>query len=425
MYETEIFVEENTEEIISENDLINIKITINQLLHDYIEFNIKEWYKYTFHDDMKDSVNNLLVHLLNIDKRISADFVEDLIENEIEKIYEQEIPIRSLESDIYIPTTNFTELKNRLNKLFNIPLAAQRTDEWYENRRNRITASSASKVLGSQCKKNEIICEKCNTDVATEKVLNTDTALHWGVKYEPISSMYYEYIYDTKLKDLGCVTHPMYPFIGASPDGINCKEDSKLFGRMLEIKNPISREITGIPKDEYWIQMQIQMEVCNLDSCDFLETKFVEYESKQQFDEDGNFSYTQDSKLKGIIMNFGGSGNFHYEYAPIDIDEVTFEEWEKEMMKKNEHLDWISNIYWKLEEVSCVLVIRNSTWFYSIISEFKEIWDIIEKERISGEWRKRLPINKYKKKQQNNETSDPPQLLIHLNKKLLDTLRES
>ena len=60
MYETEIFVEENTEEIISENDLINIKITINQLLHDYIEFNIKEWYKYTFHDDMKDSVNNLL-----------------------------------------------------------------------------------------------------------------------------------------------------------------------------------------------------------------------------------------------------------------------------------------------------------------------------------------------------------------------------
>ena len=30
---------------------------------------------------------------------------------------------------------------------------------------------------------------------------------------------------------------------------------------MLEIKNPVSREITGIPKEEYWIQMQLQMEM--------------------------------------------------------------------------------------------------------------------------------------------------------------------
>ena len=49
-------------------------------------------------------------------------------------------------------------------------------------------------------------------------------------------------------------------FYLASPDGINIKADSPYYGRAVEIKNPVSREITGIPKKDYWIQMQIQME---------------------------------------------------------------------------------------------------------------------------------------------------------------------
>ena len=71
-----------------------------------------------------------------------------------------------------------------------------------------------------------------------------------------------------------------------------------LFGRMLEIKNVVSREITGIPKMEYWIQMQIQMEVCKLNECDFLETKFVEYANYDDFINDHN------TKYKGIILQY-------------------------------------------------------------------------------------------------------------------------
>ena len=43
-------------------------------------------------------------------------------------------------------------------------------------------------------------------------------------------------------------------FLGASPDGINTNNRTSLFGRMLEIKNVVSREINGIPKEDYWIQ---------------------------------------------------------------------------------------------------------------------------------------------------------------------------
>jgi hypothetical protein len=46
---------------------------------------------------------------------------------------------------------------------------------------------------------------------------------------------------------------------------------------MLEIKNVVSREITGIPKPEYYVQMQLQMEVCDLEECDFLETKLISH----------------------------------------------------------------------------------------------------------------------------------------------------
>ena len=73
------------------------------------------------------------------------------------------------------------------------------------------------------------------------------------------------------------------------------------YGRMLEIKNPFSRKITGIPKFEYWIQMQIQMETCDFNECDFLETKFVEYNSEQEFIEDGSFNLSADGKEKGVL----------------------------------------------------------------------------------------------------------------------------
>ena len=61
--------------------------------------------------------------------------------------------------------------------------------------------------------------------------------------------------------EFGCIEHDTYPFLKASPDGINIAPKNKLYGRMLEIKNPTTRKITGTPKKEYWIQMQLQMQL--------------------------------------------------------------------------------------------------------------------------------------------------------------------
>ena len=92
--------------------------------------------------------------------------------------------------------------------------------------------------------------------------------------------MIYEDLFHTSVGEFGCIRHQKYDFIGASPDGINIDPNSSRYGRMLEIKNIYNRDITGIPKEEYWVQTQMQMEVCDLDYRDCMETRIKEYSSE-------------------------------------------------------------------------------------------------------------------------------------------------
>lgn len=217
--------------------------------------------------------------------------------------------------------------------------------------------------------------------------------------------MLYEYIYKTKVDDFGCLRHPNYKFIGASPDGINIDQNSDRFGRMLEIKNIVNREINGVPKKEYWIQMQLQMEVCDLDTCDFLETKFVEYPCENSYYNDVSFNVNGDPNgvsFKGIIIHFHTKeGAPFYVYKPLELhldDEI--EVWEETNIEKYQsepyNYTFMKFIYWKLDKLSCVLVQRNKEWFNNNVQTLQALWDVIEKERIEG-CTHRAPNKKQKK----------------------------
>jgi hypothetical protein len=192
---------------------------------------------------------------------------------------------------------------------------------------------------------------------------------------------------------------------------------------MIEIKNIVNREINGNPKMEYWIQMQIQMEVCGLNECDFIETKFVEYDGEEYYkkqckmddseagtseagtseagtntseagtsaDTDQSVAKGEESVAKGVIMFFIQNERPLYEYSKINITPDEFELWEAEMMEKHVDLTWNRNIYWKLEKVSCVLVVRNKLWFKSAYPVLKNIWDTIVRERDTDEFLNRAP----------------------------------
>jgi len=269
----------------------------------------------------------------------------------------------------------------------------QRSEEWYTIRHSLITASSIYKVLGSDAKRNELICNKCGP-IITHASSHTEGPMHWGVKYEPVSIAYYCHVNKTQIQGYGCIVHPNYPFIGASPDGINVLETASCYGRMLEIKNPYSREISGIPKEEYWIQCQVQMEVCDLDACDFLETSFKEYTSVEEFTQDGTFQLTADGKHKGIILHFEVNHEFHYEYAPFYCTKEEYNDWEEMVMVQ--YPEYIKTIYWKLEDEHCTIIPRHKGWFQWALPSIIDVYAIIQKEKQSNEWENRLPKKKCK-----------------------------
>ena len=328
--------------------------------------------------------------------------------------------------------TNVTEknnvIENKINYLRSIPQPQQRTPEWYIFRHNLITASNAYKVFESQSTINQIIYEKCQplktTDDNKSQMVNVNSTFHWGQKYEPLSVQIYEYLYNTKVEDFGCIQHNTYNFLGASPDGIIIDKNSDRYGRMLEIKNIVNREINGIPKKEYWIQTQLQMEVCDLDECDFLETKFVEYPDSVSFFSDGQDKTSKD-EFKGVIIYFNTKeAKPFYLYKPLTL--TNYEDilkWEEEMIDKyqsNEYnMMWIKNHYWKLEKLSCVLILRNTKWFQDNIGQIEKTWDIILKERITG-YEHRAPNKRIKKDIicKNNNDFQGKGCLININKNI-------
>jgi len=359
----------------------------------YFEFNLKDYVQRNTFILLKEvyigkTQDNEKV--LELEKELEEEL--ELIYNKIHKIYfTKYYPIRSYDTSFIRIEPNIDKISDKIKYIENKPQPDQRTNEWYVFRHNLITASSAWKVFKSQSSINQVIVEKCKElDVSKYGIVNTGSPMHHGNKYEEVSVMLYEYIYDTKVRDYGCIQHDTYKFLGASPDGINVDPNSQRYGRMLEIKNPTTREITGIPKEDYWIQMQLQMETCNLNECDFLETVFKEYETEEDSVADGTFTYNEEDQLKGMIIYFIKDGKPLYEYMPLHISKEESTIWYDKMMEKHSTLTWIKDIYWRLEDYSCILVLRNKLWFQHAISKIGDVWTIIEKEKVGG-FKHRLP----------------------------------
>jgi putative phage-type endonuclease len=399
-----------------------------------IEFleDIKELFYIQFEDDilendwLEDDLDDLLEEAFKI--FIGTFYPERSISNNVILSEREIINNYNYNDDIEFQLDKNTKNQIILDKIELIkqkPQPTQRTDEWYKFRHNLITASNAYKAFESQSTINQLIYEKCqplkridddkNLRPNIPTMVNINTPFHWGQKYEPVSVMLYEYLYNTTVADFGCIKHDNYHFLGASPDGINVDINSERFGRMLEIKNIVNREINGIPKKEYWIQMQLQMEVCDLDDCDFLETKFVEYESANQFfkelELDSQETNVKALDKKGVIIYFHNISEAKpfYIYKPLNIvkiDEIL--KWEEEMIElyqsQEYNMTYIKSNYWRLEKLSCVLVSRNKNWFKNNIQAIENVWNIIEKERVTG-YEHRAPNRKPKIKKDSNATT--------------------
>jgi len=300
--------------------------------------------------------------------------------------------------DIVVPD----DIKERLKWVDDQPFHEQRTPEWFEFRHSCITASFIPRVLGNDNEFNSALKEKITPPVERGGYGN---AVKHGIKYEQVAQSIYEHINDLKISEYGCIRHPTINFLGASPDGIvtKTKSNSVLLGRMLEIKCVYSRIINGIPKNEYWYQMQLQMEVCNLEFCDFLEC-FIE----EITDEDLFKKKSLNVEYFGIVINVthcDASTEKKYLYS-YDYDN----DLDKLLSAKESFVDDVIKIsemihvgYYTLESMSCVTIKRNRKWFEKSTPRLEQFWDkvsefrnneVLKTEFINNEKRKKKNMNK-------------------------------
>jgi putative phage-type endonuclease len=283
-------------------------------------------------------------------------------------------------------------LQNQVFRLRNIFQPEQKSKEWYELRDTMLTASDWGTILGENHYVNSndgVLLKKCGD--ADNFVYND--AMKWGNKYEQVAVIVYEHRNNVKILEFGCLRHPFFYFLGASPDGITTD------GVMLEIKCPSSREITGDPPPHYWCQVQGQLEVCELDRCDFLECRFKEYNNEQEYLEDyfENEEYGQIKKNyflnrfgheKGIVVEFYKKADktFYYDYSPVYSVDNDLEEWKLNIIQKheNDNVMFSTFYYWYLEKVSCVPIYRNQEWFHVKRIDLEDFWNKVLHYRKVG-----------------------------------------
>jgi len=276
-------------------------------------------------------------------------------------------------------------LRQQVKDLQNIFQPEQRTPAWYEMRENMLTASDWGTVLGENhyAKSESVLLKKCGLDVP---FFGGNAAMLWGNKYESVAVLIYEYRNNVKVLEFGCLKHPFINFLGASPDGIT--ED----GIMLEIKCPSTREITGIPPSYYWCQVQGQLEVCELDRCDFLECKIKEYDDEEEYlndNYDGNYFLNSFGNEKGVVAEFYKKAEkiFYYDYSPVGLLGNELKLWKEEITIKhcsNENILSSGFAYWYLEIVSCIPIYRNQEWFNKAKIDLGIFWDNVIKYRKLG-----------------------------------------
>lgn len=194
-------------------------------------------------------------------KSISSQVIDDFLVSKIQREYHPHIAVR-------------------IKEIAAIPLVEQKSPEWFRLREGMISASDAGYFLKKCGAARAVDTLRLKLGLKTYPNSAAASLMH-GNTYEDVSRAIYESRNQVEVAEYGILTSPT-ACIGASPDGIVVKclspswECNSRLGRLLEIKNPYSREIDETIKPEYMVQILQQQYTTQLPVCDFVETTIVD-----------------------------------------------------------------------------------------------------------------------------------------------------
>ena len=336
---------------------------------------------------------------------------------------------------------NRIDILDKLEILKKLELPEQRSEEWYKIREGILTASSLADAIGEGhfSTKDQLLIQKCGGprgDIPFKIV-------EWGVMYEPVATKFYELMNHLTILEFGLVPHPEFKIFGASPDGI-CDSDSHpdYVGRMLEIKCPPRRQFTKEVPSHYWMQMQGQLECCNLEECDFLQVKFIEYFSEQEYNEDflleaGEIKdgYSSNNLPKGLLLAFvkdnpGGNPTIRYEYSDFYQSYDELNEWSTKIINDYQGSDYqydsVVKHWWKIERYECTLVGRDRKWWLSVQPKIIDFWgDVLYYREVGIQVFHDKKAEKKTKKIKLKETSKKKKNIFEIDKAIVDKIQNN
>lgn len=263
------------------------------------------------------------------------------------------------------------EIQTVLQTIFDKHQVEQRSTQWYDDMKSMITASEFSKLFDSERTRGLMVLSKSLDTERRANVLAKPTeyltAMDWGVRFEPVVRNYLENQWNCKIYESGRLKHKTNSRLGASPDGIiiECSDpDSSRYGRLVEIKCPYSREVGKKVPFDYWCQMQIQMEVTNLNECEYVEVEIMSNSPKNMnliFDE---------SDLVNTMYLLQKDELFVYSYTYEGRDNLI----------KNDYV-LLEEIRYAFKKFYNVLIKRDVEW-YEHTKKFQDsFWDDVEKAK--------------------------------------------
>lgn len=413
----------------------DIKIEIETFVSEYIDKNkdlVSDDYYYRIIQNSPIIKNELLDKIITTidtkdgDLQLSTKHYLNKYINDI---------INNIVNDYFNRKLNKLNIVNKLLKLKKLELPEQRSPEWYKIRTTLLTASSLADALGKGHfnTKEDLLIDKTST---TPKPYFTNDIIEWGVKYEPVATTFYEKLNNVNILEFGLVPHPEFKIFGASPDGI-CDENSpeKYIGRMLEIKCPPVRKFTKEVPEHYWMQMQGQLETCDLEECDFLQVKLKEYNNEEEYIKDQLIEnqivkegYTKNNFPKGLILTFISFENdvkkYNYKYSNFYESFENLKKWSQETIN-NYNLDYseIKHNWWYIERYECTIVYRDRNWWLETMPKIIDFWEDVEHYREIGN--QSLIDKKQERKKKRKKKKESDKNVITINKEITNQIETS
>ena len=345
----------------SYSNMFVIVSDLARIQEEYIEYPSHEnkmlaWQE-TYHSSLKRVLNDSEFDERSIDK---AKNVESLLFSMYDIFHKH--------SSI---STNREDIKSRVDKIYKKHQVEQRTTQWYEDMKIMLTASEFSKLFDSERTRGNLVLSKVNPEKRdSNKALMTSfmSPMDWGVRFEPVVKQYLEDSWKCKIYDCGRLKHETQNHLGASPDGIIVTEESDKYGRLVEIKCPFSRKIGGAVPFDYWVQMQIQLEVTNLFECEYVEVEILSKTPKNM-----NPDLSGNSLQRGTVYLVEKDGECAYSYSEENRDTYLQNGYEL-----------LETIEYSIVKVHNVLVKRDTKWFEGTLEAQAKFWEDVEKARNSS-----------------------------------------